>query len=78
MSSILKVSALALALAAAPTAAALAQSYTAPAGIPAATAPGAAAGRTVERNLFRVVPGADDAIVTGSVGRVRTHRGDRR
>ncbi|KQO69858.1 hypothetical protein ASF22_17855 [Methylobacterium sp. Leaf87] len=65
--------------------AALAQSYTAPAGIPAATAPGGLEGRAADRNfhaytgrLSHPVPGrsgAADADVTGSVRGALPQRG---
>jgi hypothetical protein len=78
MSSILKVSVLALSLAAALPAAAVAQSYTAPAGIPTETAPGTVSGRPLERGVGQAAPSAYDAMVTGSVGRIQAHKPARR
>ena len=63
---------------------ALAQSYTAPAGIPAALAPGGLEGRAAERNVHQLHGGRvhavtplrhQDEIATGSV---RPRRDDRR
>ena len=70
MSRTLTASVLALALTAVlPATSALAQSYTAPAGIPAGTAPGSNSGRNVERSWNAVPTNAYDAMSTGSVGR---------
>ena len=53
-----------------PTTSALAQSYNAPAGIPAVTAPGGLEGRS---GIFAASP--YDAVTTGSVGSRRAVRG---
>lgn len=64
--------------------AAFAQSYTAPAGVPAAVAPGGLEGRAGARNLDDLRGGRDSFLASRAdrgeiaTGSVRSHRDDRR
>lgn len=72
MTRILATSVLSLALLAGASAA-QAQSYNAPAGIPATTAPGSSVEVNVGRNRSATTPGTYDSLSTGST--VRRHNG---